>query len=152
MSISQPVYEAQIERISGQEERITELEAELADVKDELAKAKNVPAKMRFIACGYCGEKLHEYQDNDPSPSEHREALQKFRAHDARCDANPIKRERDALLEVVVKLERAERLYRREHDAHGDASVESGKAWTHMRRMGNAARAALAKVEGRDDG
>ena len=51
------------------------------------------------------------------------------------------------VVEAARTLAIAESSYRLVHDLKGDGHTETGRAWDHMRRSGDALRAALAKLD-----
>lgn len=51
----------------------------------------------------------------------------------------------DEAIAALKELEKAEQTYRLNHDTKGDSSLDSGRAWDHMRHAGNKARALLKK-------
>ena len=50
------------------------------------------------------------------------------------------------LLKALDELQDAEKIYRMCHDIDGDGHMNTGRAWDRMRRAGQRAREALAKV------
>ena len=56
---------------------------------------------------------------------------------------------RVARIEELKALADAEQAYRKAHDLYGGGDIRTGRAWDAMRRAGDAARQALAALEGK---
>ncbi|MCE2842362.1 MAG: hypothetical protein LW689_06215 [Novosphingobium sp.] len=56
---------------------------------------------------------------------------------------------RMARIEELKALADAEQAYRKAHDLYGGGDIRTGRAWDAMRRAGDAARQALAALEGK---
>lgn len=127
-----------------------ESHGEESDLPEQLA---NEIARLRAEVERLKGERDAYKKDFDDMQEQRDEISQAAgrAAGDYVRRVDDLEAERDAVLvreaalrDGLDRLQCMERVYRERHDFHGDGHLETGRAWDHMRRAGDIARATLA--------